>query len=48
MTYALVQALALAKSRQDIPAALDLPHPDMLCAQSGVSTDAVRRKVFGS
>ncbi|WP_201788872.1 hypothetical protein [Amycolatopsis orientalis] len=29
MTFALVQALAVAKSRQDIPAALDLLHPDM-------------------
>lgn len=80
----LAQALARAKSRQDVPAAMALFHRDMvlqapafgttapgpvfiqfsfhdgliarerfffdlsaLCAQSGVSTDAVRRSVFG-
>ncbi len=87
--FELAQALAVAKSRPDVPAAVRLFHPDMLletpafgtvarglaenekaltrffacddlmagerfcfdlsalCAQSGVSADAVRRKVFG-
>lgn len=55
----LALALAAAKSRQDVPAAMRLFHRDMLletpaffdlselCAQSGVSTDAVRRPLFG-
>ncbi|WP_410603345.1 ester cyclase [Amycolatopsis sp. lyj-90] len=43
MTYALVQALALAKSRQDIPAALDLLHPDMLLETPAFGTTAKGR-----
>lgn len=66
--FELAQALAVAKSRQDLPAALRLLHADMvlespafgttargsvenlsvLCAQSGVSTDAVRNTLFGT
>jgi hypothetical protein len=79
--FELAHNLAVAKNRQDVPAALRLLHPEMLlespafgtrargpatfnddliaserfffdlselCAQSGVSTDAVRQKLSGA
>ncbi|MFD8247072.1 hypothetical protein [Nocardia sp. NPDC059691] len=54
-TMDLATRLAVAKSRQDVAAAVRLMHGEMvleapafgLCAQSGVSTDVVRQKLFG-
>ncbi|WP_409493831.1 ester cyclase [Amycolatopsis sp. cmx-11-12] len=43
MTFALAQALAVAKSRQDIPAALDLLHPDMTLETPAFGTTAKGR-----
>lgn len=43
MTFALAQALAVAKSRQDIPAALDLLHPDMTLETPAFGTRAKGR-----
>ncbi|WP_414939257.1 ester cyclase [Amycolatopsis sp. cmx-11-51] len=43
MTFALAQALAVAKSKQDIPAALDLLHPDMTLETPAFGTTAKGR-----
>lgn len=43
MTFELAQALAVAKSRQDIPAALDLLHPDMVLETPAFGTTAKGR-----
>lgn len=43
MTFALAQALAVAKSGQDIPAALDLLHPDMTLETPAFGTTAKGR-----
>ncbi|MEU3624159.1 ester cyclase [Amycolatopsis coloradensis] len=43
MTFELVQALAVAKSRQDVPAALDLLHPDMTLETPAFGTTAKGR-----
>ncbi len=43
MSFALAHALAAAKSRQDIPAALDLLHPDMVLETPAFGTTAKGR-----
>lgn len=43
MTFTLAQALAVAKSRQDLPAALDLLHPDMTLETPAFGTTAKGR-----
>jgi ketosteroid isomerase-like protein len=43
MSFALARALAVAKSRQDIPAALDLLHPDMVLETPAFGTTAKGR-----
>lgn len=41
--FELAQALAVAKSRQDVPAALDVLHPDMLLEAPALGTKAYGR-----